>query len=76
MIYYVLEFQTTGGTGSVIPTMHQSRQEAEARYHTVLAAAATSEIEKHGAAILSEDLFVVKKELAPREGAPEPEPEV
>lgn len=76
MIYYVLEFQTSSGSGAVIPTIHHSRQDAEARYHTILAAAASSEIEKHGAAILTEDLFVVKKELAPREGAPEPEPEV
>lgn len=63
MIFYVLEFQTTNGSGAVIPTAYTDRPTAEAAYHQVLAAAAQSSVYKHGAMLCNEDMFVLKQEV-------------
>ena len=60
---YVLEFQTNGNVGSVIPTAYTDPAEAEAKYHDILTYAAKSAIEKHGAMIVTDDMFVTKHEL-------------
>ena len=64
MIYYVLEFQS-GTAGTALCTTYTDKAAAESAYHTVLAAAAQSAVPKHGAMIVTEDLFVAKKELYP-----------
>lgn len=62
MIYYVIELQT-GDTGACLPMEYSERADAEEKYHQVLQYAAKSEIRKHGAMIVTEDGFVVKKEV-------------
>lgn len=62
MIFYVIEFQTSE-TGNVNVWPYTDRSEAEAKYHQVLMYASKSQVRKHGAMILTEDLFVVKAEV-------------
>lgn len=62
MIYYVIELQT-GDTGACLPVAYQDRADAEEKYHQVLQFAAKSDVRKHGAMIVTEDGFVVKKEV-------------
>ena len=64
MLYYVIETQTNSdGTGSVAPiSTFTDLNEAKSRYHAVLSAAATSQVYKHGAIILTEDLTRVTHE--------------
>ena len=57
MSYIVIELQTTNGTTANIVTTHATREEAESKYHTVLAAAAISNVEIHAATILTPDGF-------------------
>ena len=57
MTYIVIELQTTNGTTANIVTTHATREEAESKYHTVLAAAAVSNVEVHAATILTPDGF-------------------
>ena len=63
MVYYVLEFQTSESTGTVLPVAYTDRATAEAAYHTILAAAATSDVRKHGAILCNEDMFIIKKDI-------------
>ena len=54
MKYLVIELQTDaeGHVGNII-TAHDKKLEAEAKYHTVLAAAAASSVVQHGAVMLT-----------------------
>lgn len=54
-MFVVLELQRTGENtlGTIIST-HETRNEAEQKYHQVLAAAAVSNIDIHSAVMLSE----------------------
>ena len=45
MVYYVIESQVNGETGSVIPTAYTDKALAEQAYHTSLAAAAVSSVQ-------------------------------
>jgi len=60
-MYYVIEIQTAA-TGAVLPFAFTDRNEAEAKYHDLLRVAATSAVPKHGAMLLTDDLFVLKQE--------------
>lgn len=62
MMYYVIELQTST-TGSVIPFSFTDRDQAEAKYHSLLAVAATSTVPKHGAMLFNDDGFVIKSEV-------------
>ena len=68
MTYYVIEFQT-GASNAALVTTYNNRPDAEAKYFTILAAAAKSAVPKHGAMIITEDMFIVKQALAYREPA-------
>lgn len=68
-MFYVLEFQT-GANGAVIPVAYADRNEAESKYHEILMYAAKSNIPKHGAMIVTEDLFVIKSEIYNHEVVP------
>ena len=57
MKYIVVELQTNGSTTANIVTTHDTREAAESKYHTVLAAAAVSNVEIHSAVILTPDGF-------------------
>ena len=71
MVFYVLEFQTGEETGAVLPTSYTDRSQAEAAYHTKLAAAAVSNVRKHGVMLCNEDMFVIKQEVYNRSTEPE-----
>ena len=62
-MFYVVEIQTNTEVGSVIPFTFTNRNEAEAKYHSLLAVAAVSQIEKHGAMLFTDDCFVLKSEV-------------
>jgi len=62
MNYYVIELQTTGGQTAYLVDGYASREAAEAKYHTILAAAAVSAVEKHAAVILTEEGFEIMHE--------------
>lgn len=72
-MFYVLEIQTNENTGAVIPFTFSNRNEAEAKYHSLLAVAAVSQVEKHGAMLFTDDGFVLKTEVY-NHTQPEPEP--
>ena len=63
MKIYVMEIQTTTETGAVIPFVYTDREEAEAKYHSLLAVAAVSQVAKHGAMMFNDDGFVIKSEF-------------
>ena len=62
MIFYVNEIQTSDESGAVIPFTFSNRNEAEAKYHSLLAVCATSTVPKHGAMLFNEDGFILKSE--------------
>ena len=63
MLFYVIEIQSQENAGAVIPFTFTDRNAAEAKYHSLLAVAATSEVPKHGAMIFNADGFVMKTEV-------------
>lgn len=62
MIYIVVEIQSNGETAAVIQNSYSDRSEAENKYHTVLAYAATSDVPTHSAVMLSDEGYFVKSE--------------
>ena len=63
MTYIVLETQTTHGVTAIVPPLaYYDRNEAEAQFHTILAAAAISEVEEHAAVLLTSDGRVLRNE--------------
>lgn len=72
-MYYVIEIQSANNTGAVIPFTYTDRNEAEAKYHTLLAVAAVSEVDKHGAMLFTDDGFVIKSEVYNHIIQPEPD---
>lgn len=63
MNYIVIEMQTTNGTTAVLTTVKSNINEAEQQYHTVLAAAAVSQVPLHSASMLNERGQLIKYEL-------------
>lgn len=61
-VYVVSEIQSDGETASVITNTYADRNDAENKFHTVLAYAAKSDIKLHSAVMLTDDGFVVKSE--------------
>lgn len=62
MKYIVIELQKNAeGAVSNIVTSHDTLAEAESKYHSVLAAAAISELPVHSAIIVSEEAFPVEQ---------------
>ena len=58
MSYVVLEIQTMpDGHVAVIATQHATEAEAAAKYHTILAAAALSQLPAHAATILTNEAY-------------------
>lgn len=61
-MYIVIELQTgEGGVGTLV-SIHASRNEAENKYHGILAAAAVSQVPCHAAVILTPEGNVVRGE--------------
>ena len=78
MRYIVLETQTyTGGSVGTIIESFEDRNAAESKYHTMLAAAAISQLPKHCAFMLDDSARLLKSEVYFHEVIPvPPEPEV
>lgn len=59
-MFIVVELQKNaeGQVGNIV-TAHETQAEAESKYHSVLAAAAISELPSHAAALLSEEGFSI-----------------
>lgn len=56
MKYVVIEIQkTTSGAIANLVTSYDTKAEAESHYHTILAAAALSNLPSHGAVIIDEN---------------------
>ena len=73
MKYLVIELQTNAeGEVSNIVTAHDSKLDAEAKYHTVLAAAAVSSVVQHGAVMITSTGKFIASECYTH---PIPEPE-
>lgn len=62
-MWYVIEFQTSGSTGSLITLSFADRTQAETSYHEKLMYASQSQIAKHGVMLVNDDMFVVKSEM-------------
>ena len=61
--YIVVEIQTAAnGTVATIVNDYADRNAAEARFHTILAAAAASTLAKHAAIMFSEEGFPLRNE--------------
>ena len=60
-LYVVLELQKNGNQMANIITTHNTLQDAQYKFHTVAAAAAISQIEKHSVALLNEDGFPIER---------------
>lgn len=70
MKLYPIEFQTSGTTGTATLQPMQNNEdmsEALAIYHHIMEYAQQSAVEKHGCAIIDENLNIVKAELGYRE---------
>ena len=76
MKYLVIEIQKNadGAVGNLVYA-YDSINDAESKYHTVLASAAVSGLPSHAAVLLNETGFCVKHECYIVEPEPEPEPE-
>lgn len=62
-MYVVIELQKMSDTQLAnIVTAHNTLQEAESKYHQVLASAAISHVPLHSCVMLNEDAYLVKSE--------------
>lgn len=75
MIYYVIETQTTNGTGAVgFSAAYTDEQDAYAKYHELLSVAEKSPVDYHGVFIVDENLAIPAYELARRISYPAGDP--
>lgn len=61
-MFIVIELQKNGNELSNIVTTFDNVNEAENKYHTILASAAISDIDRHAASMLSDEGYVIKCE--------------
>lgn len=54
MLFIVMEIQSTGESASTIVFSYTDRNEAESKYHTILAAAAISSVPTHSALLCTD----------------------
>ncbi len=72
MTYIILETQTNNGTTAIVPPVaFTDRNEAESRYHSVLASAAVQTVEEHAAIMITNDGCVIRNECYRHEPQPE-----
>ena len=60
-MYFVLEIQINE-TGSILPYAFENLADAEAKYHSILAVAAKSNVPKHSAVLMAENGITIKHE--------------
>lgn len=73
-MYIVMEIQTSDNVATIVNS-YDNRNTAEQKYHQILAAAAVSEVPKHGAVMLTDEGVRLKGECYIHEQEPEEEPE-
>ena len=61
-MFVVIELQKTGESLANLVTAHESRDEAEQKYHAVLSAAAVSSVSAHSAVMLDDTGHQLKRE--------------
>lgn len=59
----VMELQTTGGVTALLTDTFDNRNAAENKYHTILSAAAVSNVEEHAAVMMDHKGFVIKNDI-------------
>lgn len=60
-MFIVIEIQMTDKVATLV-TAHEDRNEAEAKYHAILAAAAKSKVAVHSCVMLTESGYFIKSE--------------
>lgn len=76
MKYLVIEIQKFANDQMSTPTYaYDSQNSAESKYHTILAAAANSQLPVHSALLINEEGYPLRHECYKHEIEPEPEPE-
>lgn len=67
--YIVVEYQTTeAGKTATLVNAYADMAQAESKYHSILSAAAVSNIPLHGAILFTETGFLMQKVYDHREG--------
>lgn len=61
-VYIVSEIQSNGATASVITNTYADRNDAENKWHTILAYAAKSNVKVHSATMLTDEGYFIKSE--------------
>lgn len=62
-LFIVIELQKNGNQMANIVTAHETLQDAQYKFHTVAAAAAISNVEKHSVILLDDDGFTIEKTI-------------
>lgn len=62
MATIVIEIQSNGETAAVLTNSYADRNDAENKYHTILAYAAKSELPIHSAVMLTDEGYFIKSE--------------
>lgn len=70
-MYAVIELQKTKDNLAILKDSFASRQAAESKYHTVLAAAAISSVLVHSCILLDEEALPIKRDCYIHEETPE-----
>ena len=65
-VWFVLEFQSNGESGAVIPMAYTTKPAAWQKYYQILQYAAVSDIPKHGSFMINHTLAEYHNELAER----------
>ena len=60
-LFIVIELQKNGNQMGNIVTAHDTLQDAQHKFHTVAAAAAISNVEKHSVVLLNDDGFPIER---------------
>lgn len=80
-MFIVMEIQKSGDAAAdvaKIVTVHETKNEAESKFHTILASAAVSSVREHSAVMLTDTGIWLRAESYehPVVAPPEPEPEI
>ena len=67
-MFLVVEIQKTNNQLAWLVTQHEELRDAESKYHTVLAAAARSKLQRHSAALIHEDGHTIRNESYTEDG--------
>lgn len=62
MKYIVIEIQATNDNVATLTNQYDTENEAESKFHTILASASLSSVPKHSAIILSDNGAMLKSE--------------